>query len=64
MSSAFFYLKHQHTHYVETCNMVEKTEEDFATQDLGRNWDRCYDFLSIFAENFCENIGVFDSKQS
>jgi hypothetical protein len=27
-------------------------------------WDRCYDFLNIFAENFCEKIGVFDSKQS
>jgi hypothetical protein len=30
------------------------------------NWnrDRCYDFLNIFAENFSEKIGVFDSKQS
>jgi hypothetical protein len=26
--------------------------------------DRCYDFLNIFAEKFCEKIGVFDSKQS
>jgi hypothetical protein len=26
--------------------------------------DRCYDFLNIFAENFSEKIGVFDSKQS
>jgi hypothetical protein len=22
--------------------------------------DRCHDFLNIFAEKFCENIGVFD----
>jgi hypothetical protein len=27
-------------------------------------WDRCYDFLNIFAEKFCEKIGVFNSKQS
>jgi hypothetical protein len=27
-------------------------------------WDRCYDFLNIFAENFGEKIGVFDLKQS
>jgi hypothetical protein len=27
-------------------------------------WDRCYVFLNIFAENFSEKIGVFDSKQS
>jgi hypothetical protein len=27
-------------------------------------WDRCYDFLNIFAEKFSEKIGVFDSKQS
>jgi hypothetical protein len=26
--------------------------------------DRCYDFLNIFAEKFCEKNGVFDSKQS
>jgi hypothetical protein len=26
-------------------------------------WDRCYDFLKIFAEEFSKN-GVFDSKQS
>jgi hypothetical protein len=26
--------------------------------------DRCYGFKNIFAENFCEKIGVFDSKQS
>jgi hypothetical protein len=25
----------------------------------GLAWDRCYDFLNIFAENFSENIGVF-----
>jgi hypothetical protein len=23
------------------------------------SWDRCYDFLIIFAEKFSENIGVF-----
>jgi hypothetical protein len=22
-------------------------------------WGRCYDFKNIFAEKFCENIGVF-----
>jgi hypothetical protein len=27
-------------------------------------WDRCYDFLNIFAEKFSEKIGIFDSKQS
>jgi hypothetical protein len=27
-------------------------------------WDRCYDFLNIFAEKFSEDIGVFDAKQS
>jgi hypothetical protein len=27
------------------------------------SWDRCYDFLNIFAEKFSEKIGVFDSKQ-
>jgi hypothetical protein len=26
-------------------------------------WDRCYDFLNIFAEKFSKKIGVFDSKQ-
>jgi hypothetical protein len=26
--------------------------------------DRCHDFQNIFAEKFCEKIGVFDSKQS
>jgi hypothetical protein len=25
---------------------------------------RCYDFKNIFAEKFCEKIGVLDSKQS
>jgi hypothetical protein len=25
-------------------------------------WDRCYDFLNIFAEKFSKKIGVFDSK--
>jgi hypothetical protein len=25
---------------------------------------RCYDFKNIFAEKFCEKIGVFCSKQS
>jgi hypothetical protein len=28
------------------------------------SWDRCYDFLNIFAEKFSEKIGGFDSKQS
>jgi hypothetical protein len=28
------------------------------------SWDRCYDFLNIFAEFFGEKIGFFDSKQS
>jgi hypothetical protein len=27
------------------------------------NWDRCYDFLNIFAEFFGEKIGAFDTKQ-
>jgi hypothetical protein len=27
-------------------------------------WDRCYDFLDIFAEKFSEKIGIFDAKQS
>jgi hypothetical protein len=27
-------------------------------------WDRCSDFLNIFAEKFGEKNGVFDSKQS
>jgi hypothetical protein len=27
-------------------------------------WDRCYDFLNIFAEKFGEKIAVFYSKQS
>jgi SP family myo-inositol transporter-like MFS transporter 13 len=27
------------------------------------SWDRCYDFLNIFAEIFSEKICVFDSKQ-
>jgi hypothetical protein len=26
--------------------------------------DRCYDYLNIFGEIFCEKISVFDSKQS
>jgi hypothetical protein len=30
----------------------------------GLIWDRCYDFLNIFAEIFIEKIGVFASKQS
>jgi hypothetical protein len=25
-------------------------------------WDRCCDFLNIFAKKFSEKIGVFDSK--
>jgi hypothetical protein len=24
-----------------------------------KTWDRCYDFLNIFAEKFSEKIGVF-----
>jgi hypothetical protein len=28
------------------------------------SWDRCYDFLNIFAEKVCKKNGVFDSKQS
>jgi hypothetical protein len=35
-----------------------RTVEDSATRD------RCYDFKNIFAEKFCEKIGVFDSEQS
>jgi hypothetical protein len=32
--------------------------------DLSKaTWDRCYDFLNIFAETFSEKIGVFDSQQ-
>jgi hypothetical protein len=27
-------------------------------------WDRCYDFLNIFAKKFSEKIGGFVSKQS
>jgi hypothetical protein len=27
-------------------------------------WDRCYDFLNIFAEKISEKIGVFYSKHS
>jgi hypothetical protein len=27
-------------------------------------WDRCYDFLNIFAKKFSKKIGGFDSKQS
>jgi hypothetical protein len=27
------------------------------------NWDRRYHFLNIFAENFSEKIGSFNSKQ-
>jgi hypothetical protein len=27
-------------------------------------WDRCYDFLNIFAEKFSEKFGAFDSRQS
>jgi hypothetical protein len=27
-------------------------------------WDRCYDFLNIFADIYGEKISVFDSKQS
>jgi hypothetical protein len=30
----------------------------------GKFWDRCYDFLNIFAEKFSEKMGIFDSKQS
>jgi hypothetical protein len=30
----------------------------------GNNWDRCYDFLNIFAEKFSKKIGVLDTKQS
>jgi hypothetical protein len=26
-------------------------------------WDRCYDFLNIFAEKFSEKIGVFDLRK-
>jgi hypothetical protein len=35
-----------------------------AANQFGLTWDRCYDFLNIFAEKFSEKIGVFDSKQS
>jgi hypothetical protein len=28
------------------------------------SWDRCYDFLNIFAKKFSKKIGVFGSKQS
>jgi hypothetical protein len=31
---------------------------------IRRIWDRCYDFLNIFAKKLNEKIGVFDSKQS
>jgi hypothetical protein len=34
------------------------------SEDGHTTWDRCYDFLNIFAEKFFEKIGVFDSKQS
>jgi hypothetical protein len=27
-------------------------------------WDRCYDFLNIFAKKIGEKIGAFHSKQS
>jgi hypothetical protein len=36
--------------------LVDAAAADGAKGDLG---DRCYDFLNIFAENFCEKIGVF-----
>jgi hypothetical protein len=26
---------------------------------MASTWDRCYDFLNIFAEKFSENIGAF-----
>jgi hypothetical protein len=29
---------------------------------MRENWDRCYDFLNIFAEKFSEKIGVFCSN--
>jgi hypothetical protein len=31
---------------------------------ISTTWDRCNDFLKIFAEKFSEKMGVFDSKQS
>jgi methionine salvage enolase-phosphatase E1 len=45
--------------YVYTCASVHGFEDV-----LLMTWDRCYDFLNIFAEKFGEKIGVFDSKQS
>jgi hypothetical protein len=38
----------------------------YATNTLKQilSWDRCYDFLNTFAENFGENVGVFGSNYS
>jgi hypothetical protein len=33
---------------------------EFVTYGICQIWDRCYDFLNIFAEKFSEKIGVFD----
>jgi hypothetical protein len=32
---------------------------EFVAVSVRVTWDRCYDFLIIFAEKFSENIGVF-----
>jgi hypothetical protein len=52
---------------LETCKFTTCAPK-LSTWNRSKNrpqtWDRCYDFLNIFAEKFGEKIGVFDSKQS
>jgi hypothetical protein len=43
---------------------VRWSTDDRAGNKIRFCWDRCYDFLNIFAENLSKNVGVFDSKQS
>jgi hypothetical protein len=42
----------------------ERLMKKSISNDALAAWDRCYDFLNIVAEKFCEKIGVLDSKQS
>jgi hypothetical protein len=42
---------------------IEKMEKQ-PVKECWYTWDRCYDYLNIFAEKFSEKFGVFDSKQS
>jgi hypothetical protein len=56
-----------HSSTVRACTILHFLKFHNFQASLNRRvnaWDRCYDFLNIFAEKISEKIGVFDSKQS